>query len=139
RVGTSPPAGSPSERARAGGRLKHPMSEANANGAADTTSPRAAGPRAPESSIAYTLNAVERLRAAFPGELPEPTEFRGEVSLVVPRERIRALCSWLKREAKFDMLTDLSCVDHYGEEPRFEVAYVLCALSEAAHLRLKTK
>ena len=67
----------------------------------------------------------------------EPTEFRGEYSLVVSRDKIAAACRFLKYSCGFDMLTDLSGVDNYGEEPRFEVDYLLYSLTHRCHLRLK--
>ncbi len=67
----------------------------------------------------------------------EPAEFRGEVSVVVSRERIVAACQYLKDSCGFDMLTDLSGIDNYGEEPRFAVAYHLYSLTHLCSLRLK--
>jgi NADH-quinone oxidoreductase subunit C len=114
------------------------MSE-TASSASSTSNSSAAVAKANAASAVYSTQAVERLRANFPGEFEEPSEFRGEISLLVPRERVVAACSWLKQHAGFDMLTDLSGIDHYGEEPRFEVVYLLCALDHGAHLRVKTK
>ena len=45
----------------------------------------------------------------------------------------------LKGECGFDMLTDLSGVDNYGEDPRYEVDYLLCSLAHRCHLRLKVQ
>jgi NADH-quinone oxidoreductase subunit C len=37
------------------------------------------------------------------------------------------------------MLLDISSLDHFGEEPRFEVVYELASLDDTRHLRLKAK
>lgn len=81
--------------------------------------------------------AAQRLKEHLGEGVGEPTEFRGEYSLVVGRERIVAACRFLKDTCTFDMLTDLSGVDNYGEEPRFEVDYLLYSLTHRCHLRLK--
>jgi NADH-quinone oxidoreductase subunit C len=82
---------------------------------------------------------IEKLRTAFGDAVGESREFRGEHSLSVLAARILEVCTWLKREAGFDMLTDLSAVDHYGEEPRFEVVYLAYSMTDRCHLRLKVR
>jgi NADH-quinone oxidoreductase subunit C len=37
------------------------------------------------------------------------------------------------------MLTDLTCVDYHGEEPRFEVVYHLYSVSKKQRVRLKAR
>jgi NADH-quinone oxidoreductase subunit C len=66
-------------------------------------------------------------------------EFRGEVTVAVPREKIAAICAFLKKECAFDMLTDLSGVDNYGEDPRYEVDYLLYSFTHRCRLRLQVK
>lgn len=68
-------------------------------------------------------------------------EFRGETSLTVPLDQIEALCRTCKEELGFNVLLDISSVDHFGEEPRFEMVYELYSLNPGQpglHLRLKT-
>lgn len=81
--------------------------------------------------------AAQQLKEHLGEEVGEPAEFRGEYSLVVSRDKIAAACRFLKDKCGFDMLTDLSGVDNYGEEPRFEVDYLLYSLTHHCHLRLK--
>ena len=77
--------------------------------------------------------AIEKL----PGRIGEPAEFRDEVTVMVDRAKIVEACRYLKTECAFNMLVDLSGVDNYGSEPRFEVVYELCSLANRGHLRLK--
>lgn len=81
--------------------------------------------------------AIDRLKAQFGGAVSAPVEFRGEFSITVAREKIAGMCQFLKTECDFDMLTDLSGVDNYGEDPRYEVDYILYSLTHRCHLRLK--
>jgi NADH-quinone oxidoreductase subunit C len=83
--------------------------------------------------------AIDRLKVRLSGAVSDPVEFRGETTLVVSREKIVAACAFLKKECGFDMLTDLSGVDNYGEDPRYEVDYLLYSLTERCHLRLKVR
>ena len=81
--------------------------------------------------------AIDRLKAQYRDAVSATVEFRGEFSITVPREKIVAICDFLKKECDFDMLTDLSGVDNYGEDPRYEVDYLLYSLEHRCHLRLK--
>jgi len=65
------------------------------------------------------------------------TEFRGETTLTIARESLRELVQFCRDELRFDCLLDISSVDNFGDEPRFEVVYELYSLPFAAHLRLK--
>lgn len=73
----------------------------------------------------------------LPGRIGEPVEFRDEVTVIVDRAKIVEACRYLKNDCAFDMLVDLSGVDNYGNDPRFEIVYELCSLTNRNHLRLK--
>jgi NADH-quinone oxidoreductase subunit C len=68
------------------------------------------------------------------------TEALGEATLIVPREHIVAICSYLKTspETRFDFLADICGADRgIEEEPRFEVNYHLFSTTQHHRLRLK--
>ena len=83
--------------------------------------------------------AIDRLKTKFADAIGAPVEFRGEVTVTIVREKITEVCRFLKSECGFDMLTDLSGVDNYGVDPRYEVDYLLYSLTHRIHLRLKVK
>jgi NADH-quinone oxidoreductase subunit C len=83
--------------------------------------------------------AIDRLRVKFGDAISAPVEFRGEITITVAREKIAPVCQFLKQGCNFDMLTDLSGVDNYGEDPRYEVDYLLYSVAERSHLRLKVR
>jgi len=65
---------------------------------------------------------------------------RGEVSASVsPRELVDSL-EWLRDESdlRFDFLSDLTCSDWPGLEPRYWVAYHLLSVDHGHRLRVKT-
>jgi NADH-quinone oxidoreductase subunit C len=81
--------------------------------------------------------AVEQLKIQFGQGIGDPKEFRGEVTVTVTREQIVPACKFLKKDCGFDMLTDLSGVDNYGDDPRYEVDYLLYSFTHHCWLRLK--
>ena len=56
---------------------------------------------------------------------------------VVEREKLLETCRQLK--ADYEMLTDISGVDNFGEDPRYEVVYHLYSFKKNERLRLKVK
>jgi NADH-quinone oxidoreductase subunit C len=72
-------------------------------------------------------------------KIKERFEFRGETTFVIDRRDLREVAKFCKEELFFDYLLDLSSVDNFGAEPRFEVVYELYSLTMATHLRLKLR
>jgi NADH-quinone oxidoreductase subunit C len=70
-------------------------------------------------------------------KLQEKREFRGETTLVILPADLREIAKICRDELSFDYLLDISSVDNFGEEPRFEMVYELYSMSRGAHLRLK--
>lgn len=81
---------------------------------------------------------TDRIRAAFPQAITGQNRFRDETSLCIQPDAIRKVCEFCKTTLGFNYLIDVSSVDHFGEEPRYEVVYELYSMREAVHLRLKT-
>lgn len=82
----------------------------------------------------------KKLKKAFSKEIGPPETFRGEVTLpVLDSRRITEICAHAKHELGYDYLVDISSVDHYGEDPRFELVYELYGYEHLCHLRLVTR
>lgn len=62
-----------------------------------------------------------------------------ELTLEIEPSRIGEVCGKLKREMDFVRLSDLTAVDRYPAEPRFEIIYHLHSLSRKERLRLKCR
>ncbi|MGB8510479.1 MAG: NADH-quinone oxidoreductase subunit C [Pyrinomonadaceae bacterium] len=87
-----------------------------------------------------TAEAMTALQGEHSEWVAEVRRAFGEVTLVVPREHIVALCTYLKSTAGFDfnLLADICGVDRgQEEEPRFEVNYHLFSTTRFHRLRLK--
>ena len=86
-------------------------------------------------------DAIASLQQAFPGKVGQAREFRGDHTLDVDKDIVRSVASHLK-QLGFNFVADVSSVDHFGSEPRYEVVYEFCALGgehDKSHLRVKTK
>src|SRR5207237_2207629 len=64
-------------------------------------------------------------------------EFRHETTFSIQPEDLREVAKFCRDELSFDYLIDISSVDNFGDEPRFEVVYELYSMTLAAYLRLK--
>ena len=67
------------------------------------------------------------------------TEFRGETSFTIAASDLREIATFCRDELSFDYLIDITSIDNFGEEPRFEIIYHLYSLPQGVHLRLKLK
>jgi NADH-quinone oxidoreductase subunit C len=72
-------------------------------------------------------------------KIMERTDFRGETSYAILPENLREVMKFCRDELSFDYLLDITSVDNFGEEPRFEVVYELYSLGMAVHLRFKLR
>jgi len=84
---------------------------------------------------------VERLRAWSPSAISEVIEFRGETTIVVPRNALRAVAERCRedKDLQFNLLSDATCVDRFPLEPRFEVHYHLVSIPRRDRLRLQVR
>jgi len=83
--------------------------------------------------------AVAVLQAA---SLVEAAKFdRDELTVYVNRADIRQACETLREspQTKFNFLADVTCVDVFPSEPRFEVIYHLLSHSRKERVRLIAK
>lgn len=81
---------------------------------------------------------VQALKEKFGDAITGTVEFRGEHSVIVKLESLKALLRYCRDEMGFDYLIDISSVDHYETEPRFEMVYELYGLGHHQHLRVKS-
>jgi NADH-quinone oxidoreductase subunit C len=88
------------------------------------------------------VQIAERLREQFPGEVLSVSELRGQVSVVIKKDRVRDIARYLHDEPAllFDHLKDLCGVDYLGKkQPRFEVVYHLYSIRHRHLIRLKAQ
>jgi NADH-quinone oxidoreductase subunit C len=85
-------------------------------------------------------HVAQRLREAFGPAIEEVSEFRGELTVVVAKDRIVDVCAFLKDQPdlRFDLLADLCGIDMYTPVRRFGVVYNLLSIGRKHRIRLKT-
>ena len=85
--------------------------------------------------------AVARLTAWNSSAVQEAKFDRNELTIEIGRGHIREACALLKSDpgTRFNFLSDLTCVDLYPGEPRFEVCYHLVSHARKERVRLKVK
>jgi NADH-quinone oxidoreductase subunit C len=86
-------------------------------------------------------DAIASLQKQFPGKVGQAKEFRGEHTVELDKDIVRAAAAHLKSMG-YNYLVDVSSVDHFGDEPRYEVVYEFCAIGgpdDQQHVRVKTK
>ena len=84
---------------------------------------------------------VHKLREWDARAVTEVIEFRGETTVLVPREHLQRAAEYLASEPslRFSFLSDITTVDRFPLEPRFEVNYHLLSLDRRERLRLKVR
>jgi NADH-quinone oxidoreductase subunit C len=83
---------------------------------------------------------AEQLRSWNAQAVSQVIEYRGETTLVVPKELLRAIARQCRDnpELDFNLLSDATCVDRFPVEPRFEMNYQLVSIKRRARVRLRT-
>jgi NADH:ubiquinone oxidoreductase subunit C len=84
---------------------------------------------------------VQKLLAWDETVVAKSLDFRGEVTVEVPREHMLRTCAYLRDEPglEFGLLSDISAVDRFPMEPRFELNYHLVSIRVRHALRLRLR
>jgi NADH-quinone oxidoreductase subunit C len=80
---------------------------------------------------------VTRLTEAFGAKILKTVEFRGEQTLYVEPASLHDVLAKCRNEYGYEMVLDISSVDHFGDDPRFEMVYEIATLNDSSRLRVK--
>jgi len=85
--------------------------------------------------------ALARLLEANTAAVEAVKYDRDELTIWVARDFAREACALLRDdpECPFNYLADLTCVDWYPSEPRFEVVYHLLSIPKKERVRVKAR
>ncbi|WP_005036101.1 NADH-quinone oxidoreductase subunit C [Holophaga foetida] len=81
---------------------------------------------------------IERMESAMPGAVLDHHAFRGDRTVVVLAGRLPEVAALLFEEG-FQQLMDVTAVDWYEREPRFDVVYHFLNLVTQERIRLKAQ
>lgn len=82
---------------------------------------------------------IQTLKQDFSEACVSETEFRGEHTLCVKLSALHEILTKAKEQLGYNFLLDVSSLDHFGSDPRFEVVYELATLDDSKHLRVRSK
>ncbi len=82
---------------------------------------------------------VTKLREVFGAKVLETVEFRGEHTVQVELPALHDVLAKCRNDLGYEMILDISSLDHFGDDPRFEMVYEIATLDDSKHLRIKSK
>jgi NADH-quinone oxidoreductase subunit C len=94
-----------------------------------------------EVSEAQQHPLVQKLIAWDPKAVVESSEFRGELTIATPPNCLPQIAEDLRSAPglEFTFLSDITAVDRFPMEPRFELNYHLLSISMRHTIRLRVK
>jgi len=72
-------------------------------------------------------------------KIQHKTEFRGETTYMISPSDLREVAKFCCDELSFDYLIDITSIDNFSEEPRFEILYELYSMALGVYVRLKLR
>lgn len=90
------------------------------------------------STSTTASDATKALQSQFGEAIVSTKTFREEHTLVVKLEKLHEIMAHCRDALGYDMLIDVSSLDHFGEEPRFEMVYELYSLTSKTYLRIRS-
>ncbi len=84
---------------------------------------------------------IARIRDWRPESVAGLISFRGELTVIIYREHLRPLAEFMQSDhgMAFHFLSDITGLDRFPIEPRFELNYHLLALARRETLRLRVR
>ena len=82
---------------------------------------------------------VKQLGETFGAGVLRTVEFRGEHTLNVALSSLHDVLRKCREDLGYEMIIDISSLDHFGDDPRFEMVYELATVDDSKHLRIKAK
>jgi NADH-quinone oxidoreductase subunit C len=84
-------------------------------------------------------DVLKKLGGALGEKIQEKSEFRGESTFLINAGDLREIARLCRDDHGFDYLVDITSIDNFGEEPRFEIVYELYSMAAGTHVRLKIR
>lgn len=103
----------------------------------------AAKPHAPKApavmaTTPWESGLTQLLKNHFGDSITEFSSYLGQNFLIVRPEAVNSVLEFLKLEADFDYLVDITAVDYPKRAERFDLIYILYSYSRNERIRVKT-
>jgi NADH-quinone oxidoreductase subunit C len=131
---SSPEAAKPAQPAK-------PATPAAPKAEAKPAAPAAHAPPKPPPPMAATpweSDLAKELKERFGDQLLEASTYLGQNFVVVAPDAAIPVLEYLKLEADYDYLVDLTAVDYPKKPERFEIVYILYSFARNDRVRVKT-
>jgi NADH-quinone oxidoreductase subunit C len=101
----------------------------------------AAAPKAPAvmATTPWESELTGILKEHFGEQILEYSTYLGQEFLTARPEAVISILEFLKLEADFDYLVDVTAVDYPKREERFDVVYILYSFARNQRIRVKTR
>jgi len=99
----------------------------------------AAKPPATMAATPWEGDLARGLKERFGDAVTEASSYLGQNFLVAKPEAITGILQWLKWEADFDYLVDITAVDWPKRAERFDLVYILYSFLRNERVRVKTR
>jgi len=96
-------------------------------------------PPAAMAATPWEGELANELKQAFGDCIKETSAYLGQNFALVQPVALTAILDYLKTEADFDYLVDITAVDWPKRQARFDIVYILYSLSRNERLRIKTQ
>ena len=90
------------------------------------------------AAIPWESDLTQELKDRFGDQITETSSYLGQDFIVCKPEAAIPILEFLKLEADFDYLVDLTAVDWPKRPERFDVVYILYSFSRNTRVRVKT-
>ncbi len=114
---------------------KYPMAEEQK----PEVKPAAPKPAATMAATPWEGHLPQLLKEQFPDQITEFSIYLGQNFLVAKPETVVPILEFLKLEADFDYLVDVTAVDYPKRPERFDLVYVLYSFARNERIRIKTQ
>lgn len=100
-----------------------------------------AAPKAPATMAAtpWESDVTGMLKEQFGDQISEFSSYLGQNFLIARPEAVIPVLEFLKLEADFDYLVDVTAVDYPKRPERFDIVYVLYSFARNERIRVKTR
>ena len=105
--------------------------------------PAAAHPAPPKppatmAATPWDSELSRQLKERFGGDITECSTYLGQNFVVAKPEAVQPVIEFLKMEADFDYMVDVTAVDYPKRTPRFDLVYILYSFPRNERVRVKT-
>jgi NADH-quinone oxidoreductase subunit C len=96
-------------------------------------------PPPPMATAPWESELTRQLKERFGEQILEFATYRGQEFLVAQPEAVVGILEFLRHEAGFDYLVDITAVDYPQRAERFDLVYIVYSFSRNQRIRIKTR